>query len=176
MITMNQTIIILAILLVTGTAHTANYAKQPEQGGDPLLKDVTVEQLQDIISSYKGKKVVLVNIWATWCGPCVEEFPYIVDLQKKYDDRLQVIFVSTDFKRGAALDFLKKQEVDWTTYFSKETGEDFINSISGEWTGAMPFTKILDINGNLVANWESGAEFKKFEKHVKQAINNENGE
>jgi len=176
MITMKQTIIILAISLVTGTAYTANYSVKSEQRGDPLLKDVTVEQLQEIISSYKGKKAVLVNIWATWCGPCVEEFPDIVKLQKDYADKLRVIFVSTDFNREAALEFLEKQEVDWTTYFSKDTGEDFINSLSDKWTGAMPFTKILDINGNLVASWESSAEFKKFEKHVKQAINNENGE
>ncbi len=138
-----------------------------------LLKDVTGDQLQDIINSYKGDKAVLVNIWATWCAPCVEEFPEIVKLQRNYSEELKVIFVSADFpdSRGRALTFLKEQGVDWTTYFKTGGDQEFIESLSDSWTGALPFSKIIGVNGEIVDSWEQSATYETFEKHVKTAIN-----
>jgi len=137
-----------------------------------ILKDITGQELQDIVSSYEGEKAVLINIWATWCAPCVEEFPHIVKLQRNYPDQLKVIFVSADFpdSRDRALEFLKKQEVDWTTYFKVGNDQEFIGSLSEKWTGALPFTKVIDRTGNTVASWERSADYEKFEKHVKTAI------
>lgn len=141
--------------------------------GSPLLKDVTAEELQKIIESYQGEKAVLVNLWATWCAPCVEEFPDIVKLQRDYPDRLKVIFVSADFKesRDKALTFLKEQNVDWTTYFKTGNDQKFIEFLSEDWTGALPFTKVIGIDGNVVASWEQGAEYEKFKHHILTAIN-----
>lgn len=140
---------------------------------DTLLKDVTGSELQKIVESYQGKKAVLINIWATWCAPCVKEFPEIVKLQRNYPKDLKVIFVSADFpqQRDDALQFLKEQDVDWTTYFKTGKDQAFIESLSQEWTGALPFTKVIDINGDLVASWEQSASYEKFEHHVKTAIN-----
>ena len=47
------------------------------------LIPTTAENINRHIASFKGEKAVLVNIWALWCAPCIEEFPMIVDLQKK---------------------------------------------------------------------------------------------
>lgn len=140
---------------------------------DPVLKDVDAEELEAVIESYEGEKAVLVNIWATWCAPCIEEFPEIVKIQQKYENDLQVIFVSADFResRDKAIDFLKEQGVDWTTYFKTGKDQQFIESVSDKWTGALPFTKILNKQGEVVVSWEKSASFSKFEKHVKQAIN-----
>lgn len=138
-----------------------------------LLKDIGGEELNQIVKSYEGDKAVLLNVWATWCAPCIEEFPEIVKIQRKYDEELQVIFISADFpdSRQRALEFLQKQQVDWTTYFKTGKDQDFIEAISEEWTGALPFTKIIDKEGRVVASWENSASFSKFDKHVKQALN-----
>ncbi len=48
------------------------------------------------VRSHKGEKAVLLNVWALWCVPCVEEFPMIVDLDKEMSE-LEVIFISADF-------------------------------------------------------------------------------
>lgn len=140
---------------------------------DPLLENITAEELQQIIKAEKGEKAVLVNVWATWCAPCIEEFPEIVKLQRNYPDQLKVIFISADFSdsRDQAVDFLEKQEVDWTTYFKTGTDQEFIAALSEEWTGALPFTKVIDIEGNVVDSWEQSADYEKFERHVKMAIN-----
>jgi len=139
---------------------------------DELLKDITGDELKELIDSYRGEKAVLVNVWATWCAPCVEEFPDIVEIQRTYEDELRVIFVSTDFpdNRDGALKFLKEHQVDWTTYFKTGKDEPFIEAISSEWSGAMPFTKIINKQGEVVASWEQAASFSKFDKHVKKAI------
>ncbi|MDX1586655.1 MAG: TlpA disulfide reductase family protein [Balneolaceae bacterium] len=143
------------------------------QESEPLLKDVNAEELERIIDSFAGEKAVLINVWATWCAPCIEEFPEIVRIQRKYKDRLRVVFISADFpdSRNRARQFLKEQGVDWTTYFKTGSDQEFIETLSKEWTGALPFTKILDRQGEAVASWENSATFSKFERHVKQALN-----
>ncbi|MDX1617149.1 MAG: TlpA disulfide reductase family protein [Balneolaceae bacterium] len=137
-----------------------------------LLKDIGGNEVPKVVNSYRGEKAVLVNIWATWCGPCKEEFPHIVKLQRKYDNRLKVIFISTDFNRADAIDFLREHGVDWTTYYKTGKDQRFINAVSDKWTGAMPFTKIIDKEGNVIASWENKADFDTFDTNVKKALNN----
>lgn len=139
-----------------------------------LLKDISDDEIQDVISSYEGEKAVLINVWATWCAPCRKEFPYIVDLQQKYENDLHVIFISADFpgQRDKALEFLQEQNVGWTTYFKTGKDQPFIEALSDEWSGALPFTKFLNEDGEVVASWEQGAEYEKFERFIKKAINN----
>lgn len=163
----------LILGLCTFILFTAFSIRSSDGQADPLLKDVNGEELQQLIASYKGEKAILINVWATWCAPCIEEFPEIVNIQRKYKDRLQVIFVSADFpdSRAKALEFLKKQNVDWTTYFKTGKDQQFIEAISKDWTGALPFTRIINKQGEVVASWENSASFSKFDKHVKQALN-----
>lgn len=160
---------VIIALLIYGQAHGSPLTTAPD---DSLLKDVQPSELQRIIDSYEGEKAVLVNIWATWCAPCVEEFPHIVDLQRKYRDELKVIFVSADFpdSRDRAVEFLKEQNVDWTTYFKTGKDQPFIEVLSDKWSGALPFTKILSKDGSVVSSWEQGADYEKFERNIKNAI------
>jgi len=137
-----------------------------------LLKDVDGDDLQKIIESYEGKRAVLVNVWATWCAPCVEEFPGLVKLQREYPDQLRVVFVSADFpdSRGRALKFLKEQNVDWTTYFKTGSDQPFIEALSSTWSGALPYTKVIGKNGEVVTSWEQSADYEKFKRNVQTAI------
>lgn len=164
---------IASLTAVLITAFTVSDDFLRNTNPDPLLKDVDAQELKEVIDSFEGEKAVLINIWATWCAPCIEEFPEIVKIQRKYEDRLQVIFVSADFpdSRDRAIQFLKKQNVDWTTYFKTGDDEQFIEAVSDDWTGALPFTKILNKEGEVVASWENSATFSKFDKHIKQALN-----
>lgn len=144
-----------------------------QSGNEQLLKDVDGKELQQVVDSYEGEKAVLINVWATWCAPCIEEFPEIVKIQREYEGQVQVIFISADFpdSRERALDFLKEQQVDWTTYFKTGKDQEFIKAVSESWTGALPFTKILNKEGKVVASWENSADYFKFKKHVKSALN-----
>lgn len=163
----------LAIFLTAMLPADYSSPQTNDTADDKLLKDITGSELQKVVDSYQGEKAVLINVWATWCAPCIKEFPEIVKLQRNYPDKLKVIFVSADFpgQRDAALEFLKEQKVDWTTYFKTGKDQQFIESLSKSWTGALPFTKVVGLNGDLVASWEQSASYEKFEHHVKTAIN-----
>ncbi len=169
-------IFVSAIFLIAMTfpQHDISSTSESAIPDDSLLQDVTGSELQDVVNSYQGKKTVLVNVWATWCAPCVEEFPHLVELQETYEDELQVIFVSADFpdSRDRALSFLKEQNVDWPTYFKTGKDQPFIEALSGEWSGALPFTKIINKEGKVVASWEQGADYEKFETNIKKAVTN----
>jgi len=146
--------------------------KDKTQQAQPQLVNVTADEIQSLINRYKGKKAILINIWATWCGPCVEEFPHIVTLGEKYSDRLKVIFISADFAedRQRAIQFLKEQGVSYTTYFKSGKDQPFIEALSDEWSGALPFTKLLAKDGTKVVSWENSADFDTFEKNILKTI------
>ena len=75
---------------------------------------VTADQLFKHIRKNNSSEYILINVWSTWCLPCVEEFPYIVNLEKQYDAKdLDVVFLSTDWDENAleVKQFLKEQNV-----------------------------------------------------------------
>ena len=145
---------------------------QADSNADASLVNVNYQELREVIQSYEGQKTVLLNIWATWCGPCVEELPYLLRLQEEYPDRLKVILVSADMKsdRSRVVPFLKKQGVTWKTYFKRGNNQKFLNHLSDEWSGALPFTKIWSRQGEVVAEWEGAATFDKFKSNIKKAF------
>lgn len=139
----------------------------------PRWDDVDPAQLRQLIASYNGKKTVLVNVWATWCLPCVKEFPDIVRLQKQHAADLQVLFVSVDSAdaRQAVETFLEKQGVDWTTYRKVGKDQEFIDGLSSSWSGAIPATLIVDKEGKEVTFIEGITDFATLEKHIQTTIN-----
>jgi len=136
------------------------------------LEDITAEQLLTEIEARKGKKAVLVNFWATWCAPCVEEFPHILELQKAYKNDLDVLFVSFDFKKNRKLAqrFLSDQEVTFTSYFKAQSDMNFMKHMPEKWTGAIPYTMLFSKDGSRIAELEGKRTKAQFESYIKQAI------
>ncbi len=137
-----------------------------------LLKDTTANELVSHIQSFEGDKPVLVNFWATWCVPCVEEFPYIMELKEKYGDQFELVFVSGDFEEAKddALEFLKEQNVQFTTYYKTGKDNEFIQTVSDTWSGALPYTVIYSKDGSVSSAWEGKAEFEEFESELLKVI------
>ena len=81
---------------------------------DLEVKVVSADELFVDIKNNNPSKIVLVNVWSTWCIPCIEEFPYIVKLGKEYkNEDLKVVFVSADWDENsqAVYDFLVSEDV-----------------------------------------------------------------
>lgn len=133
---------------------------------------VKPDEVQSLFKKASKEKAVLVNLWATWCGPCIEEFPDIVHLAQKYQDDLTVIFISADFldDLDRVNEFLKNQHVTWTTYIKTGSESEFIEQVHPKWSGALPFSLILKKGGKELAYWENKAEMSKFEAFIQQAI------
>ena len=138
------------------------------------LLPVTAQNLVEKIYSYQGEKAVLVNVWALWCKPCVEEFPMIMKLQKEKSD-LEVIFVSTDFQEQFqdVLFFLNKHNVGPVSYIKKQKDEPFIEGLHPNWSGTLPFTLLYGKNSGLIVDYWEGIESQlRFSKAISRALIN----
>jgi peroxiredoxin len=104
----------LALLLLLALAPGCDRGAHPAQTGRPA-PDFTLSDGSTSIhlASYRGR-VVLLNFWATWCGPCVEEMPGLMELHRQRPD-LVILAVSVDEDEGDYKRFLLRHHVDLTT-------------------------------------------------------------
>lgn len=88
------------------------------------LKFTDVEGHEFDLESYRGK-VVLVDFWATWCGPCVAGLPEVIELYKKYHDQgLEIVGISFDEDKSALQQFLKDKDMSWVQFFDGKGWEN----------------------------------------------------
>lgn len=135
----------------------------------------SVEDLKEIQTSVKGK-VVLYNFWATWCKPCVVEFPELVKLYKNYKDKnFVLVFVSMDMPediKDKVKPFLEKQGVDFVSYYNDfKNPEDLIDFYDKKWEGAIPSTYIYDKEGKLSTKLIGNRDYEFFEKEITKLLN-----
>ena len=135
---------------------------------------VTAQDLLEAAALEKGKKAVLINVWATWWSSCIAEFPFIRDLEKEYKDDLNVIFVSGDWleQEKEVISFLKKMGITDELFIKNQPDEEFINGIHLEWTGTLPFTIVFGkLSGSIVDFWENSNHERRFIEAIEKAIN-----
>lgn len=139
---------------------------------DVQVTPVTAADIQRTVRE-SGAKAVLVNMWATWCGPCREEFPGLVRVARKYEGRgLKVMLVSADddAEMATVKKFLAEEGVDFPAYIKAEKDQPFIDGLDKQWTGALPATFLYDGSGTLRDFWEGGVTFNVFEQKVVQVL------
>ena len=98
-------------------------------------------------------KPLLINFWATWCDPCREEFPELVELDKEYKGKISFITISLDDPADISTTvpkFLSSMKAEMPAYLLKTADESaVISSISKSWSGGMPFTALYNAKGEL---------------------------
>jgi thiol-disulfide isomerase/thioredoxin len=97
------------------------------------------------LAAFKGQTVV-VNFWASWCGPCVEEMPTLAQLNDEYSKKgVKFIGIGVDSEKNVKA-FLQKVPVDYPVYVSGFGGADLARNF-GNTAGALPFTVVIDAKG-----------------------------
>lgn len=112
-----------------------------------LLK---IDQLESRILAGKDTTYI-VNFWATWCAPCIEELPSFEKLNNEYKkEKLKILLVSVDFKSqlvSSVIPFVQKKKLKNEVFFLDETDQqEYINRIDSTWSGAIPASLFIRDN------------------------------
>jgi thiol-disulfide isomerase/thioredoxin len=118
------------------------------------LEEIDVQGVKDLLKNPVSGKVRLINFWATWCGPCVAEFPDLVIIDRMYRGRsFEFITVNLDkqARKGDALSFLKKHEASNKNYiFNDDDVYKLIDAVDADWQGGIPFTLLIEPGGKII--------------------------
>lgn len=162
---------IVAALLFVGF-HAARRTNNGSDSLDPTGKpapDFTLQTLDGknvTLSSLRGKGVLL-NFWATWCGPCKIEMPWFVELQKEYGPQgLQIVGVAMDDSSTQDIQtFVKEMGVNYPVLLGKEAVGQAYGGVD-----VLPTTFFIDRNGDIVAR-EFGLQSRSlFVDNIKKAL------
>ena len=109
------------------------------------IRRVKITEVEKIIA--ESKTPLIINIWATWCKPCIEELPYFQEEIKKHDS-LQLLLVSLDFREtfpDGITKFMNKRKITAPVVWLDETNADyFCPKIDPKWSGAIPATLFIN--------------------------------
>ncbi|MDG2125245.1 MAG: TlpA disulfide reductase family protein [Verrucomicrobiales bacterium] len=118
--------------------------------GEPLEIAFTSTQGDEIDLAKMKDKVVLVDFWATWCGPCIAELPHVKKAYADYHDKgFEIVAISLDQEKDELDAFIKKEEMPWPQYFD---GKGWQNQIAAKFgIQSIPATFLIGKDGNIVA-------------------------
>jgi thiol-disulfide isomerase/thioredoxin len=139
-------------------------------------KSVVNISMDDLLQriAERNNKPLFLNFWAAWCVPCVEEFPFIVDLQKEFGDKIDFILVSCDKFTGSTekvAPLLKALHVKFETLILQEENQKkFTSAIDDKWMGSMPFTIIYDVDGKKAHRLIGGRSKEEFKAVIEEVI------
>lgn len=182
-----KTSLIFAILLMTGSCDTpgdktdksspeeqqkeTTSADYPE--ADSLLSGIPVYPKFDDIApllAQHSDTTYIINFWATWCKPCVEELPYFIELSKKYANQpVRILLISLDFPaqlQSRLVPFVEEREIKpLVAVLLDGKYNDWIDRVSPEWSGAIPATLIYKGSGRHFVG-EAVHSLEELEKEV----------
>ena len=147
------------------TAHAQAKSEGARKAApDFHLKDADGKAVS--LSDYRGK-VVLLDFWATWCGPCKMEIPWFIEFQRAKKNRgFEVIGVSMDEEGWAAVrPFLKEMQVNYRVLLGDDRTADSYGGLE-----ALPTTFLIDREGRIASTHVGVADKKDFEDVIDQLL------
>jgi len=139
-------IAVLAAGIALSAVSALQYLMRPKAGDlAPGFSLPSVESGQVSLAGYEGRPVIL-HFWASWCPPCIEEFPSLVELEREFRDRgLVVLAVSQDEEPAAAASFAKRVGAEFPVLLDSETRvtDAYLNRY-------LPETVFIDASGVIL--------------------------
>jgi peroxiredoxin len=136
------------------------------------IEDLTPEQLKSILKN-EGINYKLINVWATWCGPCVTEFPYFVDMNRMYRNReFELVTISLDDmeRKPNALNFLTKKQASMKNYIFKGDKYAFIEQVDKKWEGSLPYTIFIAPGGKILYSKQGVIEPLELKRLIAESV------
>ena len=164
-------VIIMTVLMCMLPAACANDASEGEEAGRNIgtftSEDMDGNEVTEAI--FADKDVTVLNIWATFCGPCIGEMPDLAALSEELPDNAQVIGIVIDTQQG--------ENVDLAGEICNEAGVKFTNILASEtvletfgFVEAVPTTFILDSSGNVIGKPIVGADVEGYKEAAEEYL------
>jgi thiol-disulfide isomerase/thioredoxin len=153
--------------------HKLNNSEDKKSGE---IEVITADDLQKMINNRNGKSL-LINVWATWCLPCVEEFPHLVKIAEEYrNNNLDFLSISVDFGKKAdslVAEFLAEQNnPQFTVYIvSEKSAGEVIELLNGKWDGSIPATFIYNPQAVQQSFILGSRDYNYFKKNIDAVLN-----
>jgi thiol-disulfide isomerase/thioredoxin len=123
------------------------------------VEKLDVKGLRNIVDSSKGR-VLIINYWATWCNPCVREFPGLINVRKEFaESDLQVVGISVDYNPRPVGNFVKQNNINFPIFLDDGSIASMLD------IGSIPRTIIYDRQGQKVLDHLGFISEKSF-RHV----------
>ncbi len=145
-----------------------------EQKPTTTVGNLSVTGIQKLIKE-RNNKPLFLNIWATWCGPCVEEFPALAEVAKKYQDKIEFAALSVDDiedKELKVLPFILEQKVTFKVFISEiESQDSLLSALAPYFNGSIPTSIIFDKDGKSADFIIGGQSKESLEKFINRFLN-----
>lgn len=159
---------VVGVLVLTLMLAITSWAARPSETLDtamlqPLLETdlVDIEGLSLAIPD--GRRAILINIWATWCGPCRVETPALVEFQRSYPDEVLIVGIAIDSALDGVLEFVDEYEINYPIVRATSSMTRVLPPVSG-----IPQSYLLDSTGRLVASFRGLLEREELDAHLKR--------
>lgn len=117
------------------------------------VEPVNVAGVKELVKN-DSNKLRLINVWASWCGPCQIEFGDLVNIYRMYRNRnFEMVTISVDDgkTRGDVLPFLKKQQASCKNYrYTSDDKDQFADALDRQWPGGIPYTILVKPGGEII--------------------------
>lgn len=116
------------------------------------ITEIKIEEIKTLLAN-AGTDYKLINVWATWCGPCVTEFPEFINMNRMYRNReFELVTISMDDmeRKQNALNFLTKKQASATNYILNGDKYKFMEALDKKWEGSLPYTMFIAPGGKIL--------------------------
>ena len=159
-----------------GDKAAGNQAWRDKVKKEPVsVSTADVPALKALRANADSGKVRLINVWATWCGPCVSEFDELLETNLRFRHRdFELVTVSAQFpeERPAVLRFLETQHASTRNVIFADGDKDkLLEAIDPEWKGALPHTLLVAPGGRVIYRQTGEIDFLELRRRIVPALN-----
>lgn len=164
--------VVAAVALAAGFwLHPWNRGAPPDSGDVARLMAASLPDMEgksQALAQWRGK-VMVVNFWATWCSPCLEEIPEFVRMQEKLGNQgLQFVGIAID-NTAKVREFAAKYRMNYPVLIGEMDAIELARTAGNEF-GGLPFTVVMDRKGRLIGTEIGGLNEEKLTALIRPAL------
>ncbi len=178
-----KTVMVGAVVIFLAGSILGNFAikmfKQPPEPSEatqsligspaPTFHLKALDGVREDSSQWLGK-IQVINFWGTWCPPCKEEIPTLIDVQERYADRgVQIIGISVQDKLSAVKRYAQDNGINYVLLDGDNDGIDLATQLGND-LGILPYTVLLDRDGRIAYVKYGLISLKTLEREINKLI------